>query len=667
VTTVSIGELLNLIGLSAGVALYAMLLVMVVRAGPARGARSPVDPVLLVTALLGLVWNLCALTLYELPKIGVAGPFPYVTAVGFGALGFLPAVVVHSVVRGDRHGIRRPLKRAIATLAYGVSASALSLHLQHAMTGGAVPAPLGMQLLTYTFVALVLPLAAVTRRQPGSRRALWAASLATFAVSALHLSQLHQGDAAWPVELVGHHASLPLALAILYQDYPFALADLFLKRALSLLTVAALVFGAIATFSAESAAFARFAQPPRQIATLVILWAATVLVFPALRRANIWFVDTVVLRRPNYRALGATIARRAQTHHDVSGLIEDVCALLAPAVSAPWVSWREWRPNENSEPLAPSVVRGHEAAALAESTARAGPDSESGAAAGETAIVVTVPTSEPPQYVLMIGKLRGGRRFFSDDLAALESVAIIVARRIDAIRLAAERYDRELREREIARLATEAELRALRAQINPHFLFNALTTIGYLIQTAPSRALQTLLRLTSLLRAVLRSEGEFTTLGRELEVAESYLDIERARFEERLAVTIDVPSGTKAIRMPPLILQPLVENAVKHGIANRQNGGEVVIRARLEQAAAGAEELVLTIRDTGAGSTADTVKQGRRTGVGLDNVERRLACQYGPNASLSIQTAIDAGTTVEVRFPVVAAVHAEPESRQAIL
>ena len=217
-TTVSIGELLNLIGLSAGVALYAMLLVMVVRAGPARGARSPVDPVLLVTALLGLVWNLCALTLYELPKIGVAGPFPYVTAVGFGALGFLPAVVVHSVVRGDRHGIRQPLKRAIATLAYGVSASALSLHLQHAMTGGAVPAPLGMRLLTYTFVALVVPLAAVTRRQPGSRRALWAAALATFAVSALHLSQLHQGDAAWPVELVGHHASLPLALAILYQD-----------------------------------------------------------------------------------------------------------------------------------------------------------------------------------------------------------------------------------------------------------------------------------------------------------------------------------------------------------------------------------------------------------------------------------------------------------------
>src|SRR5216117_2914281 len=117
----------------------------------------------------------------------------------------------------------------------------------------------------------------------------------------------------------------------------------------------------------------------------------------------------------------------------------------------------------------------------------------------------------------------------------------IAARRIDAIRVTQERHEREIREREMGRLATEAELRALRAQINPHFLFNALTTIGYLIQKAPPRALETLLRLTALLRGVLRSEGEVTTLGRELELVESYLDIERARFEHRLRVTIDVP------------------------------------------------------------------------------------------------------------------------------
>src|SRR5207245_11692376 len=197
--------------------------------------------------------------------------------------------------------------------------------------------------------------------------------------------------------------------------------------------------------------------------------------------------------------------------------------------------------------------------------------------------LVTVPSTDPPRFVIVIGQLSGGRRLLSDDLATLEGIAVVVARRIDAIRMTNERYTRELREQEIGKLATEAELRALRAQINPHFLFNALTTIGYLIQTAPPRALETLLRLTSLLRGVLRSEGEFTTLGRELELVESYLDIERARFEHRLRVTVDVPTRLRHIRLPPLLPQPMVEHPVKHGIGHKQSGGEVVIRASVER------------------------------------------------------------------------------------
>jgi two-component system, LytTR family, sensor kinase len=660
----NIGELLNLVGLSMGVVLYAMLLVMVVRAGRAPRARLAFDPLLLLTSVLGVVWNLCALATYELPKVGFEGPFPYLTAIGFGALGFLPAVVVHSVLRGDRHGVRGSVKRLLSTVAYAVSAVAVALHLYGASTSGLVPATLGMRLLTYSFVALVVPLAAVTRRQPGSRRALWAAALATFAVSALHLSQLHQGDTAWPIELVGHHASLPLALAILYQDYPFALADLFLKRALSSLAVVGLVFGAIAAFGLQSTAFAQFAQLPKQVSVLVTLWIATVLVFPSMRRCIIWFVDTIVLRRPDYRSLQATIVRRAQAHHDVSSLLSDLCTLLAPAVSAQSVAWREWRPPDDGEPLGPSVVKGTEAAALAKAAAPYVSDDGADDNLESTALVVTVPTSEPPRYALVIARLTGGRRFFSDDLAALAAIAIVVARRIDAIRLATERYDRELREREIGRLATEAELRALRAQINPHFLFNALTTIGYLIQTAPPRALQTLMRLTALLRAGLRSEGEFTTVGRELELVEAYLEIERARFEERLRVAIDVPASLRHLRIPPLVLQPLVENAVKHGIAAKQIGGDVIIRARLDCVSDDKHVLSLLVRDTGAGSTPAAFEHGRKTGVGLQNIERRLECHYGRDASLSFHTAVDEGTTVEIRLPIGTTARSDPEARR---
>jgi LytS/YehU family sensor histidine kinase len=198
---------------------------------------------------------------------------------------------------------------------------------------------------------------------------------------------------------------------------------------------------------------------------------------------------------------------------------------------------------------------------------------------------------------------------------------------------------------------TEAELRALRAQVNPHFLFNALTTLGYLIQTAPDRALETLLRLTSLLRGVLRSEGEFATLGRELDIVESYLEIERARFEERLRIHIDVPPALRTIRVPALLLQPVVENAVKHGVAPLAQGGEVTIRGTLGQGADGSFELSLTVADTGSGATAAELRRGRAVGVGLSNVERRLHGQYGSDASLSIRSVPGVGTTVTIRLP----------------
>src|SRR5437762_285164 len=126
-------ELLNLIGLTTGVALYAMLLVMVVRSRHAHGQRF--DPLLVATALLGLVWNLSALPAYELPKLGIAGPFTLLNAVGFSALGFLPAVVVQSVLRGHRDAAWKPWNDVVTVAAYTVSAVAALLHVRAASLG----------------------------------------------------------------------------------------------------------------------------------------------------------------------------------------------------------------------------------------------------------------------------------------------------------------------------------------------------------------------------------------------------------------------------------------------------------------------------------------------------------------------------------------------------
>jgi LytS/YehU family sensor histidine kinase len=369
---------------------------------------------------------------------------------------------------------------------------------------------------------------------------------------------------------------------------------------------------------------------PRGVGLLVTLWVATALVYPWLHRRIAWFVDAVVLGRPDYRFLRAHVARCAQEHDEVAPLLDDVCALLKPALSCPAIRWHE----------------------VADASAYDEAEEGSAVHIAHASAATVIPTSDRPQYAIVSGPMTGGRRLLSGDVVMLEALAIIVARRIDAIRLVSERHQREVREQEIAKLATEAELTALRAQINPHFLFNALTTIGYLIQTAPPRALNTLMRLTVLLRSVLRSEGEFTTLDHELDLIEAYLDIERARFEDRLRVSIDVPEGLRQARIPPLLLQPLVENAIKHGVAPKRYGGEVTIRARLERGGGGTHELVVAVRDTGDGVSAIAMRRGRERGVGLRNVERRLACQYGAAASLVVSSLPGKGTTAEIRLPV---------------
>jgi LytS/YehU family sensor histidine kinase len=267
-----------------------------------------------------------------------------------------------------------------------------------------------------------------------------------------------------------------------------------------------------------------------------------------------------------------------------------------------------------------------------------------------------VPTTDLPRYRIRFGELTGGRKLLSDDVALIESVLGVAARRIDQIRLTHERYDVQLREEEMQKLAAGAELKALRAQINPHFLFNALTTIGYLIESAPPRALNTLMQLTALLRGVLKSEGEFTTLGRELELVEHYLKIEHERFEERLRVRIDVPQSLRALRIPTLVLQPLVENAIKHGVAPSKAGGDVEVMASANRGA-----LTLQVRNSGAPLHAAAPRHAGEH-VGVENVRRRLAGHYGDHASLTLATDASGATVAEIVLPIIdSAIEEEPD------
>lgn len=665
--TTSAAALINLLGFVTSSALYTMLLVMILsgpRSTAAVGTHSGPAPdrLALLAAVLGLAWNLGAFATIGLQNLGVRRPFPLLIAAAFTALGFLPAVVVHSVLRAGEAFTPRPAAWGMTIAAYALSTVASGMHFYQAVTSRTAPAHWALHALTIGFSLLIVALLISTRKQPGWRRAGWVVALAVFAVSALHLSH-HDGDNyPWWIELVGHHASLPLAAAILYQDYRFALADIFLKRALALVLLVALAFTLYLTVAAPllQTHTARSEADPFAISLLLSLWIVTALLYPWLRRTVVWFVDAVVLRRADYHALRDELAQLISQHESPEAILNEACHRLETALSAMEVRWVMLEHQESSPatrspsgPLLPLINRPK--------------------VTRQTTATVLVPTADLPQYRLFIGELSGGRRLLSDDLALLEAVAMMVARRIDAVRVIHERCVRDLHEQEMNKLTTEAELRALRAQVNPHFLFNALTTIGYLIQTAPDRAVETLLRLTALLRGVLRhGDGEFATLGAEIELIKSYLDIEQARFEERLRVLIDVPPALCGIRVPALLLQPLVENAIKHGISPCRAGGEVVVLARLARANTSQplldDTLQIWVRDTGAGASEQSLEYGRRRGVGLQNVERRLKCHYGERASFSIHSAPGVGTTVEISLPVglsVGLTHDLPETASA--
>jgi two-component system LytT family sensor kinase len=206
----------------------------------------------------------------------------------------------------------------------------------------------------------------------------------------------------------------------------------------------------------------------------------------------------------------------------------------------------------------------------------------------------------------------------------------------------------------------EAELRALRAQISPHFIYNALTAIASFITTDPLRARELVLEFADFTRYSFRRAGEFTTLAEELRSIHSYLELERARFGDRLQVTLRIAPETLATVIPFLSVQPIVENAVRHGLEPGEGGGTIRIEARDE-----ATHTEITVEDDGVGMDPETLRELLNTvadgaHVGIRNVDTRLRQLYGASGGLVVETAQGAGTLVRMRIPKSQPMH-EPD------
>ncbi len=197
----------------------------------------------------------------------------------------------------------------------------------------------------------------------------------------------------------------------------------------------------------------------------------------------------------------------------------------------------------------------------------------------------------------------------------------------------------------------EAELRALRAQISPHFIYNCLAAIASFVRTDPDRARELLLEFADFTRYAFRRSGAYTTLREELQNIERYLALEKARFGDRLAVQLTIAPEVLGVSVPFLAIQPLVENAVRHGLEGKSGVGHVTITAADVGAAS-----EITIEDDGSGSDPDAIRallagESDRDSVGLGNVDARLRQAFGDEYGLVIETAPGAGTRVSFRVP----------------
>ena len=268
------------------------------------------------------------------------------------------------------------------------------------------------------------------------------------------------------------------------------------------------------------------------------------------------------------------------------------------------------------------------------------------ATASDDALAVDLEGNGTPAGSIRLDARPNGIPFLSDDRRLLQSLAGALAVVLENVRFRVERRIQDEREQRLLWLASRAELKALRAQINPHFLFNALSAIAGLMHYRPELADETIEQLAQVFRYALRkSETEWAPLSEEVDFVSAYLHIEQARFGERLRIEFDVAPGAGPMTIPAMSIQPLIENAIKHGVTAVDGCGTVGLRASLDDGL-----LTVEVSDNGPGFPPGFALEDGGESHGLRNVKERLRGYYGEAARLSWESG-NGGTRVMLTLP----------------
>jgi two-component system LytT family sensor kinase len=606
----------DLIHFTTSLLITSVLLILTMRA-----ARLPGTPLAnILFAVCGILWSSGGLARVLLYSAGVPPGAPHVfiaRAVQYSGAAIFPIAILAVwkpfAALPWQKTWARVLQIAAAISAIGIVALLWWRRLS--------PGEIARATALNAGIVLVLGACLILRRR-FTPRAVYLPSIAIVAALAGAALMMMRRQSGGLLSSIAAHLILLMVLCTFLLFARFRLADRFIRYAVRIL-LAALWAGFLAgvTTAPTTWEVVHRAAFPSAVHAFMLVLSVNALLF------SIAFVDERVgkavnrwlFRAPDYRAETRALASQLRD-------LDDEAKIAAAVEEA------ARRPLELSKATL-THLDGTSSPGLLEG--------ETVESAGEVLLPIAVGGRVTHLLTAAPGSTRPG--LVSSDVDYLRAIATLYGNRIDALSRERDAIERQSREAVLLQQVTEAELRALRAQINPHFLFNSLNTVADLIVRDPVRAETMTLRLASVFRHVLaHSSRPMTTVRDEIDFLRAYLYIEEARFGDRLRVEISVDPQADGDEVPSLILQPLVENSLKHGLGPKPGPGCLTVSVSAEGSL-----LLLRVEDDGVGPSARSNSQG----VGLTNVRERLTTLYQDRASIAMEEREGGGCLVTVRIP----------------
>lgn len=658
--TISLYLAASLIGFATGTAISALLLVLTLRAAKLPGASAAS----FLFVICCLIWNLGGLAHSVALTCGAPEPGRaalIILACQYTAAAAWPITVLSlwsplAILRRQRIGCRSLQALAVITC------TVIVIPLWHGVLTGVNSASLlFLKESTPYNGAILLTLGIALFRERLVSRAMWLPSLAMLvgafgAMTAALIQQVLPFDRVVSdlLRAVSEQITLLIVLGAFFLFARFRFSDLFIRHSLKVLLAALTAVAlTLSYYILSSFRFGgRVPYPGAARACLETLTAVPMLfLFTFVDRRIGECVNRWIFRAPDYRTLLRELSEklaRLRSETEIADAVETAARQSLDLKTAQLIAlenlYKTSLPKSNlPKPSWMDAVSDGELVELNRHDTCHAQD--------EVELLVPLRSEGRVSHVLAVAPGPARRGLVTHEVDYLRSVAAQFGHRVDALHMEERLVEVQSREAVLQQQVTEAELRALQAQINPHFLFNSLNSIANLVVTNPEQAETMTLRLARVFRHVLANSARpLISLHEEIEFLETYLQIEEARFGNRLQVKIAVDSAVAMEQIPSLILQPIVENALKHGLGPKPGPGHLWITAE-----ANGNQVCLRVEDDGVGPAIGGLKLNgnnvRSNGVGLENVAQRLNALYQDQGRMTIEVRQAGGTRVTILLP----------------